>query len=608
MVKPFIIRLLNAEGKIVANSRVITYNDTSSNSSIITASDFTDNSLTGNIQLSCDKYGNILKTFKSPPFTPVPSPSPTPTPSRTSTPLPTPTPSPSPTPTPSQRPPTYQLRLESDLSRQSGNRTLIATIEETPGNNSLYGNVRARNVPNNTIMYWKLQNPTGTLPAASAIDANVISGSFTIINSYGEFTFSATEDLLKEGSEFFRLSIHTNSLSGPEVASATVSILDTSINESPLLSEFSFSPMPVNETQNKSVTLTFKVIDGISRFYYWKVELLGAASADDFFGETSGALLSRTSLTEDSLYFTIKEDHLLETSAEQFRIDFYLASDFTGSPFASTPVVTIDDSSQAYNPAIYLNSIVTPLPISVAGSISYELEVGESIRMFLRDGPATGNVANVENITLNSVSNVPNAFYFTYLPNQVFTRFVGLTPEFPQYNFSSYDDAEPQTFVYSGTYTYEFVFPLTSSKVIGVNFSYLNGNTRFYKIVVYAWTTKRLSGILTQPGVGSDFLTKFGVWTSGSEPEFDQTYSFNAPIAGTYQFDFESTGVTGIFVNSGTIMPGPGSYLGQPAEGGGTGFWSIWVSLPLGNHSLRIKTVNSSGTASVAVTVRYYGP
>ena len=89
MAKPFIIRLLNAEGKVVANSRIITYNDTTSNSSIITAADFVDNSLTGNININCQKFGSINKTFKIP--DPSPTPTPTPTPSATFCPTPTPT-------------------------------------------------------------------------------------------------------------------------------------------------------------------------------------------------------------------------------------------------------------------------------------------------------------------------------------------------------------------------------------------------------------------------------------------------------------------------------------------------------------------------------------
>lgn len=607
MVKPFIIRLLNADGRIVANSRVITYNDTSSASSIITASDFTDNSLTGNIQLSCDKYGNILKTFKSPPFTPAPSPTPTPTPSRTSIPLPTPTPSPTPTPTPSQRAPTYQLRLSSDLSRQLNNRLLVATINENTGTNTLYGNVRARNVPDGTIMYWKIQNPDGTLPAASADDANVVSGSFTITNSYGDFSFFATADLLTEGSEFFKLTVHTGSINGPIVDNATVSILDTSINESPTLSDLNFNPVAVNETNNSYVELNFKVIDGISRFYYWRIEYAENASPDDFFRDTSGTLLSRTTLTGEKISFIIKEDRIPEILLEQFKVSFYLTSDYSGLPFFSTPLVTIIDSSQAYDPKMYINNLTTAIPVSDAGSISYELEIGESISVSIRDGPATGTLENTENFTLNKSSNVPNAYYFGYLPNQVFTTFYELSPQSPQYTYSLYSDS-PQTFVISGTFTYEFVFPLTSSRVSGVNFSYQNTNTRFYKIVVYAWTTKKVASLLTQPGVGSAFLTKYGVWTTSGEPEFDKTYSFNTPIAGSYEFDFESTGLTGLFVNGGTIMPGPGSYLGQPPEGGGTGRWSIWLTLPIGNHTLRIKTTNSTVPSSVAVTIKYYGP
>lgn len=227
MAKPFIIRLLNAEGKVVANSRIITYNDTTSNSSVITASDFADNSLTGNISINCQKFGSITKTFRIPSPSPSPTPTPTPTPSASFRPIPSPTPTPTPTPTPSTIVPLYLLKLSSDVSISFNDPKLGSTVYETPGMNRLYCDMTTRFVADGTVLYWKLTAPGGGLQAGSAADVFYTTGSFTIRNNAGKFTVYATEDLVYEGGpDFFRISVTTGSANGPEVANGFFAIID----------------------------------------------------------------------------------------------------------------------------------------------------------------------------------------------------------------------------------------------------------------------------------------------------------------------------------------------------------------------------------------------
>jgi predicted transcriptional regulator len=84
----------------------------------------------------------------------------------------------------------------------------------------------------NGVLYWTVEG-TGNAQATSA-DFVEDSGTVTITNNTGSFIITTTADLLTEGAETFRVQLRTDSIEGLVVAnSAVITINDTSISPPP---------------------------------------------------------------------------------------------------------------------------------------------------------------------------------------------------------------------------------------------------------------------------------------------------------------------------------------------------------------------------------------
>jgi hypothetical protein len=91
--------------------------------------------------------------------------------------------------------------------------------------------VSTQGVANGTTLFWSTQQVSGTINASDFTD-NVVTGSFTINNNTASIVRSIRNDTDTEGSESFRLRVHTGSTSGTvRATSATVTINDTSIRQ-----------------------------------------------------------------------------------------------------------------------------------------------------------------------------------------------------------------------------------------------------------------------------------------------------------------------------------------------------------------------------------------
>jgi len=87
-------------------------------------------------------------------------------------------------------------------------------------------NITTSAVPNNTTLYW---TNNGTSVAADVYPA-AASGSFTINNNAGSVALLAYNDTNTEGAETIIFKVRTGSITGPIVATKTVTINDTSLD------------------------------------------------------------------------------------------------------------------------------------------------------------------------------------------------------------------------------------------------------------------------------------------------------------------------------------------------------------------------------------------
>ena len=97
---------------------------------------------------------------------------------------------------------------------------------------SLSFTVTSVGIPNNTQLYWTIDNTN-----AVTADFSTMSGFFTIINNSGSFIITPTADVLSElGVETFQVSIRYNSIVGTIITrSETITINDTSKAAKPIL-------------------------------------------------------------------------------------------------------------------------------------------------------------------------------------------------------------------------------------------------------------------------------------------------------------------------------------------------------------------------------------
>ena len=100
--------------------------------------------------------------------------------------------------------------------------------------------VLTTNVDDGTVLYWTIN----TSAAVTSADFSSLSGSVTIYSNRATFGLGTTNDLTTEGPETFTLSLRTNSITGPVVATSTsITINDTSTFQAPITNTFQYQIM-----------------------------------------------------------------------------------------------------------------------------------------------------------------------------------------------------------------------------------------------------------------------------------------------------------------------------------------------------------------------------
>jgi hypothetical protein len=107
--------------------------------------------------------------------------------------------------------------------------TIVPNVTTVNEGDSVTFNVTTTGVANGTTLYWTTQTVSGTINTSDFTDFTT-SGSFTINNNTGSIVRGIRADALTEGTESFRLRVHTDSTTGTlRATSATVTINDTSL-------------------------------------------------------------------------------------------------------------------------------------------------------------------------------------------------------------------------------------------------------------------------------------------------------------------------------------------------------------------------------------------
>jgi len=189
-------------------------------------------------------------------------------------------------------------------------------------------NVTTTNVANGTTLYWAYKDGTAT-----ALDLTAANGFFTI-NSLGNGSFFVTPvaDATTEGSETFRISILTGSVTGKEEAySSSVTINDTSLPSA------TYAVAAAAASVNEGTPLIFTVTTtGLTdnTIIFWSI-----TNAGDF-GINSGYIF----ISGNSGSFSVTPTADLTTEgAETFTASISLTSG--GTPVATSGSVTINDTS-----------------------------------------------------------------------------------------------------------------------------------------------------------------------------------------------------------------------------------------------------------------------
>jgi hypothetical protein len=216
-------------------------------------------------------------------------------------------------------------------------------------------------VPDTTTLYWTVQ--TG------AADFSITSGSFGISGDSGNFTVSPTADFATEGAETFTVSIRTDSISGPVVAtSSEITINDTSV---PTYDTFVLDAASYDEGDTVTVSITSTNIPQNTTVNY---TITGVAEGD--VSKTTGTITVGQDGTGSDI-FTITADDTAE-GAETLTVTL-AATDSSGTSTGSlSDSATVNDTSfgEAWSKLVKLGP---DNPSTVADEFGRYLDVDGSI-------------------------------------------------------------------------------------------------------------------------------------------------------------------------------------------------------------------------------------
>jgi hypothetical protein len=201
--------------------------------------------------------------------------------------------------------------------------------------------VNTRNVPNSTVLYWKV-NFNGGSTASGDFDA--ISGTTTITNNTNTFNLEIIGDNVTEGSQTFYVELRTDSITGTIVDYTNpITITDSSIDPVPT---YDVEPQSgnVNEGSNLQFNVTTtNVANGTT--LYWFINYNNTSQEADF-ADISGDF----NITDNGGSFSValSSDLVYETS-EAFSVDLRTTNNQAAAVVANSGTVTINDKTVTYN-------------------------------------------------------------------------------------------------------------------------------------------------------------------------------------------------------------------------------------------------------------------
>lgn len=195
--------------------------------------------------------------------------------------------------------------------------------------------VTTQGLTNGTTLYW----------STASSDFSPSSGSFTINNNTGSFSITAIADVTTEGTEIYSVNVRTGSISGTIVASASVTINDTSL--APAYSAAA-STTSQNEDQTITITVTTANVSNGTTLYYTVAAVSGTVNSSDFVSPTTGSFTINNNT--GSFNLQARTDEITEGS-ETYRVSIRTGST-SGTVVANAPDITLNDTSRAISVSI----------------------------------------------------------------------------------------------------------------------------------------------------------------------------------------------------------------------------------------------------------------
>ena len=275
----------------------------------------------------------------------------------------------------------------------------VANVSTNEGA-SATASVTTTNVANGTTLYWTVTAPPS--------DVSVTSGSFTINANAGSFTIPAIADAATEGSEVYTISVRTGSTSGTVVASATLTINDTSTTPPPDTTPdaFSFTDQS-NVALSSTITSNAITVSGINAPASISVSggtysINGGAYTSASGTVTNGQTVTvrhtsssaNSTATNTTLTIGGVSDTFTSTTAAA-------APDTTPNAFAFTDQTNVALSATITSNAITVSGIDTAAYISISGG-AYSINGGPYTS-------ASGTVTNGQTVSVRHTSSSANS-------------------------------------------------------------------------------------------------------------------------------------------------------------------------------------------------------
>ena len=174
--------------------------------------------------------------------------------------------------------------------------------------------------------------------AANATDlSSALTGSFSFNGSSGSFSITIRDDYTTEGSETLTVRARVNSITGPIVATSTLTIQDTSLTPTATI-----TPSTTSLNEGSSVTFTVNTTNFASGTLTYRVSLGADTEASDL---TSTYGTVSISSSTGSFSITATSDSITDSGTETFTVKIYNEPDGNGALLATSSAITINDTS-----------------------------------------------------------------------------------------------------------------------------------------------------------------------------------------------------------------------------------------------------------------------